>query len=83
MRKWLSRQAHNLKVVGSNPTPALCLLSYKRLYLDLKKSETPESFQLRQVTPFATICTRDSGRRGPSQDNGGIVQLVEQWNHNP
>ncbi len=23
MRKWLSRQAHNLKVVGSNPTPAL------------------------------------------------------------
>jgi small subunit ribosomal protein S2 len=23
MRKWFSRQAHNLKVVGSNPTPAL------------------------------------------------------------
>ncbi len=22
MRKWLSRQAHNLKIVGSNPTPA-------------------------------------------------------------
>ena len=23
MRNWLSRQAHNLKCVGSNPTPAL------------------------------------------------------------
>lgn len=22
MRKWMSRQAHNLKYVGSNPTPA-------------------------------------------------------------
>ena len=28
MRNWLSRQAHNLKYVGSNPTPALSLKRY-------------------------------------------------------
>lgn len=39
MRKWLSRQAHNLKFVGSNPTPA----PYEILYfvsfqcIELKK----------------------------------------------
>ena len=55
----------------------------KRIDLDFKKSETPEPFKLRFVTPFITICTRKSGRRGKSQDFDGIVQLVEQWNHNP
>ena len=57
--------------------------SQKRQNRDFSKSETPESFKLRFVTPFVTICTRDSGRHGKSQDLGGIVQLVEQWNHNP
>jgi hypothetical protein len=34
MRKWLSRQAHNLKVVGSNPTPALSPYNHEPSYND-------------------------------------------------
>jgi hypothetical protein len=31
VEKWLSRQAHNLKNVGSNPTPTNVLLLYVKL----------------------------------------------------
>ena len=51
--------------------------------MNLKKVKTPELFKIRFVTPFITICTKKFGRRGKSQDVGGIVQLVEQWDHNP
>lgn len=47
----------------------------------------PNPFRIRFVKVFVAICTTFSGRRSLSQECffyfGGIVQLVEQWDHNP
>lgn len=47
----------------------------------------PSPFRIRLVKVFIAICTAISGRRSISQDflkeQGGIVQWLEQWNHNP
>ena len=52
MRKWLSRQAHNLKFVGSNPTSALSESPSKILHPFLKQTPMVHTLKKNQEIPL-------------------------------
>lgn len=61
MRKWMSHQAHNLKIVGSNPTPALSLK--KSTFISMSKSnlnEKAKSFGIHRIQVCSSIYMMNS-----------------------